>query len=207
VSDSPIRFKFDAQKAANAAHALLLMAGGSLNYTVLVKLLYLADRKALICFESPITGDRFALLPRGPVLTRILDLIRWGAIDESDAPWFDLISPPSGYDVRVIGNPAENVLSGAEERILADVFEQYGRKTWQELSRLTHELPEWTNSAGGAIPISPEQILLLSGKTQEEVRKLGAELAALERLDADVAEYAGMEWEEAGLPTAQSGSV
>jgi uncharacterized phage-associated protein len=199
VSDSHIKFKFNSRKAANAAYELLDLAGGSLNYMVLVKLLYFADREALIRLESPITGDRFFLLPRGPVLSRILDLIRNGPIDENDAPWFDVVSPPSGYDVTVKGKPVENALSGAEERILSHVFEQYGHKTWQELSRVTHDLPEWIDPAGGAIPITPEQILLLSGKSQDEVRQIREELLALDKLDTEIAEYAGMEFDEAPL--------
>jgi uncharacterized phage-associated protein len=202
-----MKFKFDAQKSANAAHALLGMAGGTLNYMVLVKLLYLADREALITLESPITGDLFISLQYGPVLSRILNLIRWGPIDENDAPWFDVVSAPAGYDVKIIGQPAEDTLSGAEQRILTQVFEKYGRKNWQELSRLTHQLPEWTNPVGGPIPISPEQILLLAGKSQEEVRQLREEIAALEMLDREVAEYAGMEFEDILLPARQAGAV
>ena len=35
--------------------------------------------------------------------------------------------------------------------------------------QMTHELPEWTDPNGGSIPISPEQILKLEGKSLEEI--------------------------------------
>jgi hypothetical protein len=61
----PIRFRFNAKKAAEAANRILKLSGGERNYMELVKLLCLADREALVRFESPITGDRVAALPHG----------------------------------------------------------------------------------------------------------------------------------------------
>lgn len=205
MNEGQIKFKFDPRKSACAAYELLKRAGGSLNYMVLVKLLYLADREALITLENPITGDQFASVPHGPILSRTLNLIRWGPIDESDAPWFDVVSAPIGYDVKIVGKPAEDALSGAEVKILSHVFEECGRKSWQELSRLTHQLPEWAEPAGVAIPISPEQILLLAGKTQEEVWQLREELGALDKLDREIAGYAGMEFDAAEFAAPRTG--
>src|SRR5580658_4162563 len=94
-----LAFRFNVKKAAPAANKLLLLSGGSRNYMELIKLLFLADRAALLKLERPITGDLVVALKYGLVLSHILDLIKWGPCNEEDAPWFDAISAPDGYTV------------------------------------------------------------------------------------------------------------
>lgn len=195
MSEQPIRFRFNAKKAAQAANRLLRLSGGQRNYMELVKLLYLADREALLKLECQITGDQLMALPFGPVLSRVLDLIRWGPINEEDAPWFDAVSPPFGYDVKALADCSDDELSGAECQILDEVFAKYGKKDWKELSRLTHELPEWVDPNGGRVPISPEQILKLEGKTPQEIECIRRELSAYELLDRELLAYRGQEFE------------
>ena len=71
-----MEFFFDERKAAQAASVLLDRHEGRMPYIKLLKLLYLADREALIETGLPITGDRFVSLKFGPVLSRVLDLIK-----------------------------------------------------------------------------------------------------------------------------------
>ena len=184
---SQIRFKFNAKKAAQAANWLLRRSGGRRNYMELVKLLYLADRQALIDLDSQITGDSLASLPHGTVLSHILNLIRRGPTNVEDAPWFESVSAPSGYDVEAIGNSGESELSGAEVRVLENVFAIYGRYDWKQLSVLTHKLPEWTDPGAGSNPISIEQVLRLVGKSAQQVEAIRKELSVFQRLDWEVA--------------------
>ena len=195
MSAQPISFRFNAKKAAQSAYKLLVLSGGKRNYMELVKLLYLSDREALLRLERQITGDRLAVLPYGPVLSRILDLIRWGPMNEEDAPWFDAVSPPYGYEVSALADCGENELSGAECQIIDEVFAKYGRKDWRELSRLTHELPEYVDPKGGRIPISPEQILKLEGKSQDAIERIRDEIASYETLDRELSAYQAQEFE------------
>lgn len=195
MSSNTICFRFNAKKAAQAAYKLLTLSGGKRNYMELVKLLYLSDREALLRLECQITGDRLAALPYGPVVSHILDLIRWGPMNESDAPWFDAVSPPIGYDVTALADCGEDELSGAECQIIDEVFAKYGRKDWKELSRLTHELPEWVDPKGGRIPISPEQILKLEGKSQVTIERIRVEISSFEMLDRELSAYQGQEFE------------
>ncbi len=150
----------------------------------LVKLLYLADRKALTRFGYPITGDHFAALPHGLILSRILNLIRNGPGGEEDAPWFEVVSGPIGYDVESLQDVENEELSGAEEKILQEIFAEYGRFDWKDLSRFMRNLPEWTNPNGGSLPVAPEQILTLEGKSAGAIASLRKELAVFEHLDA-----------------------
>jgi hypothetical protein len=158
-------------------------------------LLYLSDRQALLRLESQITGDRLAALPYGPVLSHILNLIKWGPMNEEDAPWFEAVSPPFGYDVKALADCGEDELSGAECQIIDEVFANYGRKDWKELSRLTHNLPEYVDPKGGCAPISIEQILKLEGKSQAVIERIRDEIASYEALDRELSAYQGQEFE------------
>jgi uncharacterized phage-associated protein len=190
-----ISFCFNAKKAAQAANKLLVLSGGQRNYMELVKLLYLSDREALICLHAPITGDQFSALPYGPVLSRILNLIRFGPVNPKDGPWFDAISPPIGYDVKSLGDCGDDELSGAEEQILSEVFAKFGKMNWKELSVLTHELPEYIDPNGGSLPIPPEHILLLEGKSKEKIEIIRSEVALFACLDNEIAQFEGQEFE------------
>jgi uncharacterized phage-associated protein len=194
MNERPIRFRFNAKKAAQAANKLLQLSGGQRNYMELVKLLYLADRKAIVRLQRQITGDQLVSLPYGPVLSRILNLIRLGPNSPEDAPWFDAVSAPFGYDVKSLGDCGDDELSNAECRILQEVYDEHGGKNWKELSKLTHELPEWTDPDGGTIPISPEQVLKLEGKSPEEIAFIRRELSLFDQLDRELSRYEGQEF-------------
>jgi uncharacterized phage-associated protein len=182
-------FRFNVKKAAQAANKLLLLSGGSRNYMELIKLLFLADRAALLKLERPITGDLVVALKHGLVLSDILDLIKWGPCNEEDAPWFDAISAPDGYTVKSLAELDDDELSGAEVRILEEVFAEYGTKNWKELSRLTHQLPEWEEPGSSSIPVSAEQILMLNGKSLEAIERIRTELFAYDRLEREIEQF------------------
>ena len=68
------RLPFNEKKATQAAAHLLKLRGGKMSYMKLIKLLYLADREAILAWGRPITTDGYASMDRGPVLSRVLDL-------------------------------------------------------------------------------------------------------------------------------------
>jgi uncharacterized phage-associated protein len=74
----PIRFTFDERKATAVASALLQLAGRSMHYLELLKLLYYADRESLDLYGQPITGDRYVNMRHGPVLRSVYDLVKRG---------------------------------------------------------------------------------------------------------------------------------
>jgi hypothetical protein len=147
------------------------------------------DRVALLKLERPITGDRVVALKHGLVLDHVLDLIKWGPCSEEDAPWFDAISAPEGYTVKSLTGLDDDELSGAEVGIVEDIFAEYGRKDWKELSRLTRQFPEWDEPSDGGIPVGVEHILKLNGKSSEEIERIRAEVSAYDRLDLEVSEF------------------
>ena len=114
-------------------------------YIKLIKLLYLADRQALIDTGLPITGDRMMSLDYGPVLSRTLDQITLGAPPEpSDSlPWFEYVTPPEDYNVSARKAPESDLLSEYEIEVLQAVYEQFGGMNRWALVQYTHTLPEW----------------------------------------------------------------
>ena len=169
-----MRFTFDARKTAQAACWLINRAGGSMNYMVLIKLLYLADRQSLIETGVPITGDRMVSMPNGPVLSRVLDHISMG---EPIAPvepivWYEYVSEPTKYEVTAKKAPETDELSRYELGVLEGVLARFGEMSIWALRDWTHTLPEWDDPNGSSKAIEPDTILRLSGRSDTEIREM-----------------------------------
>lgn len=175
--------RFNERKATEAAAFLLRLRGGRMHYLKLIKLLYLADREALLRWGVPITTDRYVSMDHGPVTSKIYNLI----VDEGDKPfWSQYVSDPTDYQVSLVQEAPADQLSRAEESLLQDVFERYGHMGRFDLVKLVHKFPEWKDPKGSAIPISIRDILHGGGLSAEDAdaiaRELDAEGAAQESL-------------------------
>ena len=160
-----MRLLYNPEKAAQAAARLVKLHNGPINALVLMKLLYLADRKALTESGYTITGDAMVSMPHGPVLSRIYDCIQW-----NEAPWCDYITERDNHHVSLrTQEPKDDELSEYELDVLADVHHQYGRMGPWEIRRMTHNLPEYKDPNGSSLPIDPVEILRLAGKSDQEV--------------------------------------
>src|SRR2546426_8827697 len=96
-----MRLRFNERKATQAAGLLLQLRGGTMSYMKLIKLLYLADREALLRWGRPISTDRYVSMDRGPVLSRILDLATDGEDPGTPSIWASSIAAPSNYEVHL----------------------------------------------------------------------------------------------------------
>ncbi len=164
-----MQFVFDERKAAQAAAWLLRRQGGPMSYIKLVKLLYLADRQALIETGVPITRDRFISTVHGPALGRILDLITWGRGDEP-SPWHEHVSLPSNYCVMAIGSCDLPHLPEYARELLGNVQDEFGALDWLELVEETKGLPEWVEPDGCTTDIDARVILRDGGYSAEQIR-------------------------------------
>ena len=171
-----MRLRFNELKATQAAARLLKLRGGQMSYMKLIKLLYLADRSALLQWGRPITTDRYVSMDRGPVLSRLLDLTTDEELPGQTSVWAHHITEPEHYSVRLRNDPGEDELSTAELQLLDATFQQHGKKTRWELVDLTHKLPEWKDPQGGAIPIQYRDILKAEGRTEIEIAAVEDEL-------------------------------
>ena len=160
---------FNEAKATQAAARLLTLRGGTMSYVKLIKLLYLADREALIRWGRPITTDRYVSLDNGPVVSRMYELIRGEPPQNAFRIWRKFISDPEDYEVRLLGDPGSRELSRPEQQLIDEVFTQHGRQNRWKVVDFTRSLPEWTNPNGGALPIEYRDILKAAHKTEDEI--------------------------------------
>lgn len=176
-----LRYRED--KATQAAARLLRLNGGRMNHMKLIKLLYLADRKALITWGRPITFDWFVSMPHGPVLSFTLDKINDTPPPDGSSYWHRIISERKGHEVTLLTEPPREALSQAEEQLLDAIHAEFGGKSQWELRDFSHTLPEWRDPKGSSTPIEIRDILLSEGLSEDDVREVLDALRAEEFAD------------------------
>jgi len=170
-----IQFQFHAEKAVEAAAILLKLHGKPMKYLGLLKMLYIADRVALQRMEQPITGDHYVSMDYGPVLSGVYDLIKGQEIDDALPLWSKFISRHNKNVVSLITDPGNEDLCEEEEEIIHEVYETFGHLDPFDVAEWTHDLPEWQDPHGSAIPISVEDILKNVGKSNKEIQEIQQE--------------------------------
>ncbi|MFN7657232.1 MAG: Panacea domain-containing protein, partial [Dolichospermum sp.] len=168
----PIQFRFHPEKAVEAAAILMKLHGKPMKYLGLLKMLYIADRIALERIEQPITGDHYVSMKYGPVLSGVYDLIKGKPIDDALPLWSEYISPSDKNFVYLVKDPGNDELCEEEEEILQEVYQTFGHLDPFHVAEWTHDLPEWKDPHGSAIPILVEDILKNVGKSEEEIEEI-----------------------------------
>jgi uncharacterized phage-associated protein len=170
-----IQFRFHPEKAVEAAAILLKLHGKPMKYLGLLKMLYIADRLALQRMEQPITGDHYVSMDYGPVLSGVYDLIKGQPVDEALPIWSTFISPQNVNHVSLLKDPGDEELCEEEVEILKQVYQIFGHLNPFDVAEWTHDLPEWQNPHGSAIPIAVEDILRCLEKTDEDINEIQQE--------------------------------
>jgi uncharacterized phage-associated protein len=181
-----IEFRFHPKKAVEAVATLLKLHGKPMKHLGLLKMLYIADRVALQRMEQPITGDHYVSMDYGPVLSCVYDLIKGQAVDDALPLWSQFISPCNTNSVSLIADPGNEDLCEEEEEIIQEVYTSFGHLDPFDVAEWTHDLPEWQNPHGSAIPISVEDILKNVGKTNEEIQEIQQEAIRETYLDKNL---------------------
>jgi uncharacterized phage-associated protein len=177
-----LRYRED--KATQAAARLLKLRGGRMSHLKLMKLLYLADRNALVKWGRPITFDWYYSMPHGPVLSFTLNKMTAERDPDDPSCWHTYISEVKDYEVSLLVEDVPNdQLSEAEEGILKQVFEEHGSKSRWELRDFCHRLPEWQDPKGSSLPIPVAAILTAEGFSDTDIRDI------METLDAEEAAH------------------
>lgn len=166
-----MRLVFNEEKAAQAAAHLVQIHHTPLNTIVLIKLLYLADRKALLESGYTITGDGMVSMPLGPVLSTIYDWIQYGF--NKKTPWYAYLTERTNHLIDLnVSSPPIGELSEYELGILDEIHSKYGHLGPWEISDLTHALPEYEDPHGSSKPIDPNTILRAAGKSDLEIERI-----------------------------------
>jgi uncharacterized phage-associated protein len=186
-----IEFKFDEAKTTQAAAFLLKKNGGKMNYMKLIKLLYLADRRAISLWERPLTGDTYVSMDNGPVLSKVLDKINYGKVPSKKSYWHKYISRPISYNVSITREPEYDELSAREIKLLEYIFRKYKSFDQWKMVDICHDiLPEWKNPDGTSIPIHIDDILKALNKTEMDIIAIDEELSNLNHVKAVLASEA-----------------
>jgi len=183
------RPRFREDKTTQAAAVLIDLAGGEINYLVLLKLLYLADRAALTQMGQLITLDRHVSMNKGPVPSTTYDLLKGTAAPGYGQYWNKHISRPESYAVTIIAPASTDKLSDAEIDVLRETYAQYGHIPWSAFPGLCHRiLPEWRHPHGSSAPIEYEEILRAVLEDEADVEAIRAELDLMAYVDELLAE-------------------
>ncbi len=115
----------------------------------LVKLLYLADKYHLVRYGRTITNDEFWAMPYGPIGSTAKDILGCDKVF--------LSSEEYDYATKLLKKTGRHAFEGGvacsteklewlsetDTEALDFVATHYGRKTTEQLIRLTHQYPEW----------------------------------------------------------------
>ena len=168
-----IRFQFNSIKTTQAAGFLLERHRGSMSKGVLIKLLYLADRKLLAKRGQPLTGDQPVSMENGPALSKTYDLTK-GAALEHRAYWEQhiTVARKGDHNLSLKKKTGTEHLSKSEIQALEEVDKEFGNWGWKRLVEYCHTLPEWKNPGKSSTEIQVEEILTAVGKGREEIAQI-----------------------------------
>ena len=167
---------FNEQKATEAAGRLLERAG-QLDVMKLVRMLYLADREAILRWGRAITTDCYLFMKHGPVLIQISSLITEGDDPRLEPSiWSAHITRPREGAVALQGPLDYRQLSNGELEVLDGIVRQHGARTPWELVDLTRSLPEWQDPHGSVITFDIQDILAAHGRSRPHAPAAETEL-------------------------------
>ena len=168
----PIRLVFDLKKTISAV-AFLAQRDGHLDMFLSLKMLYLADKKALQSWGKTITGDKMVSMPKGPVLSTVYNLFKGeGEVDDLNE-WNSYFGETVNNKITLLKDADIGELSQDEIEALAGAraeVESYA--PWSVADWLHKTCPEWEDPNGSSRPIDPAVILRNSGCTEDEIRMI-----------------------------------
>ena len=167
-----VSFRFQEEKATDAATHLLRLHGGSMTRLTLLKLLYFGEREAAARHNRPICGGHYVSMPHGPVLSEVYDLMK----DERPSQvWAERIES-HGQNVTLVDDQMPSAVSKAELDVLDAIYAQWGGRSASELRRCSHELVEWKDPNGSSLPIEHVEFLRAIRKSEQEIQDIADEV-------------------------------
>jgi uncharacterized phage-associated protein len=151
---------FDINKSLAGAACLCSAAGGTISMFRMVKMLYWADRLSFERRYHAITGDSYASLKKGPIVSHLYDLIK----HKKDTPDLDTWQEYFSYDksthqVTMLKTPELDYLSESEIEMISESFKTIAPLNKTQLEDLLHKLPEWQDPGCSSVPLSTRTIL------------------------------------------------
>jgi uncharacterized phage-associated protein len=166
---------FNIKKAKAAAAYLIEREGGSQEMFFLIKMLYYADRLALIEWGNSITGDSFASLKKGPIVSEIYNFMKDSAARPNQSlneiEWRESFGR-TGNSISLLKDVDIDVLSEREIYVLEKARQTIRKIRGSVADWLHQNCPEWEDPQGSSIPIDPATILRIAGRSDEEINEI-----------------------------------
>jgi len=172
-----IEYHFNIQKVIQIINFLLKRNGGEINYTKLIKELYLSDRLMLKKYNDVITGDKFVNMNNGQVVSKIYNLIKNEGAKEHQRIWNSLFMK-DGYNLKflVSNNLNDDELSEAEIKVLEEIDDKFKNYSYQQMINYVHKLPEWKNPKNSSNLLKHETVLKALKRSDEEINYIKQEV-------------------------------
>ena len=175
-----VRFSYDFEKALAAIVYIASSGIEDLTKYKICKLLFLADKYHLVRYGRPITGDRICAMEYGPVPSQTLNILNDAITESHQDPRADLLTEKLHID-RVYHNPhlssqlagfdLEEHLSSSDLSALQYTVHQHGRKSFEELKAVTHEMfayrKAWAERVNSAPTMRYEDLFVDDGDALE----------------------------------------
>lgn len=165
------------------------------NFTKIIKLLYLADRKSLEESGYSITEDSYVSMKNGPVLYGLYDLIKNRYKDKAVQYYWNSKFATENYDLlQICSFISTGELSKSDMDILDSVDKRFHSVPYQRMIDFVHDprnCPEWKDTQS-SIFLSESEILSHLGFSKEEIEYLEDEkksYAAEKRMLDSISEY------------------
>jgi uncharacterized phage-associated protein len=158
-----------------AVEAFLYVANrlGRKDYHKIFKVLYFADREHLVKYGSPVTGDTYIKMKKGPVPSKLYDMVKSvksGGEYRYTNTYGKVCSCPqafavSGFMVSPLRGADMDFLSQTNVEELEASIEAYGKLSHSELTERSHGMA-WQEAEENR-PISMESILREAGEDED----------------------------------------
>lgn len=135
---------FDERRTTQVAAFFLKSAPGSTQDVIkLVKLVYIADREALLRLGHTLTKGAHYSLPRGPIVSEVLDLLKGKQVGPTEnAYWSEHIARVHEHEATLVRDPGTGRLADSHISLLREIQEEYGRKDTWAVVEAAEALPE-----------------------------------------------------------------
>ena len=161
------------EKLIQTSAYILSKYDGVLNYTKLIKILYLADRKSLAETGYSITCDTYVSMKDGPVLSGLYSLIKNRYSDKTTQYYWNSKFQTDNYDLhKIVSFVSKGELSDFETKTLDEVDSRFHDSTYSQMIDFVHDsknCPEWKQTFS-SIPLPEEEIMKNIGFSDEDIK-------------------------------------
>jgi uncharacterized phage-associated protein len=178
---SEIEYKLNPQKAVEVVAMFLKLHHKPMYYLGLMKLLYMAEKLSFEKFDTPVIGDRYVSMPKGPVLSGVYDLIKGQPVRNNPTAlgiWSKYISQrnTNTHEIKLLEDPGDDELCKNDEDVIREIYANKGHIDRFELVDYTHQFSEWEDPHGSSKDIFIKNILKDLKKNEAQIKLIESDI-------------------------------